>query len=315
MTDIAISGDIEGLENLSLKLDVSAMAAALTQYVVAGSQKNNLSVTDLTVVMPTGSNIPDNVGVKDLFEAGSDLFSSLIYQELDATLRAKIPLTTRDLSMAGRTLTAEGLSTMLFIDYFYIFTQARHPTKEMDTIGTADRPYKPAQFILNTIGSSLSFADIENFLFVKGLAKIPMGWVKSVPVKDLSTEAQNRFLLGAAGHRLIQAFASIDYITETPIEVKGIWELLIKYTQDGYSWNFHTAFRSVMFVRSYKSLNKILEGLLATYGKPEDIEVALQDKVRILYRKPIADSRYKDYKPLINTSFKNFMDTDKIFTA
>jgi len=306
---------IPGLQDLSLSLDQNALAELLIPYVVAGSAKNNLSITDLTIVTPAGGEENDDYTVKDLFDAGSDLFSSIIYQKLNADQRAKIPKTERDLTAEERNLTKELLSQMIFIDYFYIFTQARHPTKAMDTIGRDGRRYQPAQFILNTIGTDVTFEDVEKILFAKGLAKMPMAWIQSVPVGDLSTEAQNRFLLGAAGHRLIQGFATIKVKADAPDDVKKIWALLIKYTQDGYSWNFHTAFRGVAFVRTYKSLNKILENLLATYGVEDDLIVAVSDASKALYRPPVADRRYQDYSALLRPEFKNFMELKKIFQA
>lgn len=313
MTTVSIPETIDGLENLAIKIDPDELAQLLIPYVVQGSQKNSLSVTDLTIVMPSGKSLGDDAGIKELWEAGSDFFSSVIYQRLSAEFRSKITLTTPDLSAGSRILTQEALSTLLFCDFFYIFTQARHPTKEMDDIGSTTRKYKPAQFILNTIGNVQTFAEIEEALFVKGLAKIPMEWVKKVPMTGLSLEAQNRFLLGAAGHRLIQAFATIRFIDETPADVQTIWAKLIKYTQDGYSWNFHTAFRTVNFVKKFKSLNKILEYLLAIYGRPDDVAQAVSIESKVLFRTPTADSRYKDYSSLVGSAFDTFANTEKIF--
>lgn len=313
--NVTIPDQIPGLEDLRLIIDPNELSTVLATYVAAGSQKNALSITDLSIVMPSGTDLGDDASVKELFDAGSDFFSALIYQGISGELRSKIPVTAPDLSSSGRNLTSEMLATLIFVDYFYIYTQARHPTKEMDGLGTAERRYSPAQFILNTIGSTTSFQDIEALLFAKGLAKIPMSWIKKVPMSQISTEAQNRFLLGAAGHRLIQAFAVIRYKDDTPDDVKAIWAKLIAYTQAGYSWNFHTAFRTVGFVRKFKSLNKILENLLATYGRDEDLAQAVTIESKTLYKKPQADSRYRDYSSLLDPFFQQQAETDKIFTA
>jgi len=313
MAEIFVDPTIAGLEDLSLKLDESALAKLLGQYVIAGSAKNNLSLADLTIVIPADRNDDEVIGVKELFDAGSDIFSAIIWQKLSDDQKTSVPRSEKDLTAKERNLTKEQLSQLMFLDYFYIFTQARHPTKAMDTIGRDGRKYTPAQFILNTIGTDITFAEVENLLFKNGLAKIPMKWIEEVPIAQLSTEAQNRFLLGAAGHRIIQAFATIRHVADAPDDVKKVWAVLIRYTQEGYSWNFHTAFRGVPFVRTYKSLNKILENLLATYGIEEDVVVAVSDASKALYRLPVADKRYQDYSALLRKEFTDFMQLRKIF--
>lgn len=294
-TTVTFNTGIEGIDSKLLKIDHQSLGLILRDYVIQGSGRNVLLATDVIIRLPGGSNPGDDVVVLELLNAGTSLFAALIY----ANTADRESFDYKSAAPPTRPWTADLISKLLFVAYFYILTQNR----AVNLIETE------ANFIKTTIGQPADKIEMGKLLFESGFEKIPHDWVRAIRIPDLQPESKNRLGLGIAGYRLLQAFQSIDHVADAPPDATSAWKEIRASVNRGYFYGFHTHFRNERFIQRFVSLNKVLNDLLARYGVPDQITAAVDRK--ILAVKPTPDLRYKVYTRLTESNFREF-ETDAI---
>jgi len=298
MTDmIKIKLDaLDELESNGIKLDASSIGLVLRRFVILGSEPGQLTRSDVIVRLPASVTEGEDVSTKALLDAGTSLFSALIY----ASANDRAGFAYKPAKPSEVEWTTDVVAQYIFISFFYILTQ----NQAVGQIETG------ANFVRKTIGSTVSVKDIDERLFEAGMVKIPHDWVRSIKISDLGQAARNRLALGIAGYRQLQLFFSISPKDGTPDAYMRVWKVVTESVNRGYFFGFHTHFRNEDFIRTFKSLNKTLLYVIYSYGKQDEIETAKAGKA--LYRDTYKEARYSDVSMITEENFKRF-ETDPIF--
>lgn len=276
---ITFNFGIEGFDADSLRLDAATLGAILSDYVCLGSGKDQLSYSDVIIRLDNDAVRGEDIEVKDMLGSGTGLFSALIYRNAPAADRDKF---TYEDAVNTTDWTSTKIAGYCFMAYFYYLSQ----NQPLTNIATG------AKFITDVLNLKESPKEIAERLFEGGIEKLPADWIKHIRVEGLAPEAKNRFALGVAGYRLLQAFLTIHCVDSAPANVKQLWVDIAAIVRIGPTWGFHPRFRSPGFITTFKSMNKTLEYQLKTYGKKDQLAAAIDNKV--LFREPIADMRYAD---------------------
>jgi hypothetical protein len=270
---------IEGLEVDNLQIDAVTFASFLNDYVILGSGKDQLSYKDVVIRLADKKTKGDDHDVVEMIASGTSLFAALLHRNASAEQRTKFTYLKAN---ANDKWSATLVAQLLFMAFFYYVTQ----NQPLSNISAGSK------FITNVLNIKISPEDGGKMLFETGIEKVPADWIKHIGVVGLQPEAKNRFALGVAGYRLLQAFLTIQPKPEAPLAFKTLWQDITKIVQLGPSWGFHPRFRTPQFISTFKSMNKTLEYALKTWGQEEQIAMAVDHKV--LYRDPVADLRYSD---------------------
>jgi len=293
---IQFTNGLVGLQSNLISIDTDTLGSILKDYVIQGSGKNVLQAQDVIIRLSSDQTQAEDVPILTLLEQGTSLFAAMIYNNTtdrdNFTYMSPKPTT--------GVWTADTVAKYVFVAYFYILTQNR----------AVNLIEQDANFIRTTIGVSEDVKTIGARLFETGMEKIPHDWIRAIKIKELQQESRNRLGLGIAGYRLMQAFLSIDPKEGAPEPAKQAWTAIRDSVGRGYFYGFHTHFRDSSFITTFSSLNKTLNDLLATHGKPEEVQAAVARKVLAVM--PNKDLRYSRYNLLTRANFQQH-ETGPIF--
>jgi len=287
-----------GLTNNSLSIDSQQLAALLQGAVADGSQINTITVHDLILVLNDINSDWQGLTVMQLVAQGTKVFDAVLLLGLENINDVNIVATPAEFVAPTDRQVVEAL----FVDYFCIMTQARHPADVVHV----------ASIIENVIGISMTMTQVQDILASFNLNKMPKTYVKHINISQLGDEVTNRLGLGVAGYRLMSACQVINLKANAPADAKAAHAAIKASLARGVFWEFHPVFRSGDFVRAFGSLNKIISTMLAEHGIESEVQAAVENKS--LFALPQVDARFRTYGRITAAALTAF-ETSNIFGA
>jgi len=289
--------------DLKLLLPEPALIAEYVRHFVAsGSRKNAVAKEDLTIVARPGFAGNQFANLMEALSHGTKFFDAVYYFCLREADRPDINV--QDVAVAPAFATNQDLSLAIFCLYFWLLTRANIPRFEN---GRQTQP--TPNFLTNVLG-----ADINQATWLSGLAsfdliKVDHRWIRHINTDPLGVEARNRFGLGVAGYRVIDAVLTLAPDNNPDQSAQNAIDALRSLRNKGPLWDVHPVTRSTEFLTVVKSLNKNLDNLLLDSFSQATLTELVRAKK--LFRMPIRDPGYNQYKQWIPATFDDF--NDRIF--
>lgn len=138
------------------------------------------------------------------------------------------------------------------------------------------------------------------------LKRLPLQWVRHVPLKNLPNKVKNRLMLGMPGYRLVNAIRliKVDYPEFDEFQK---W---FKNTFVGFHWDVVTFTRSDEFIATFPDFSRNLMSFMAVAYEHSKLEEMVN--VKVIFSMPESDVRYQAWRnwPSLSIMFKNEIKFD-----
>lgn len=286
----------------SIAYNSEDLANALEGFVLEGSRKGIVSVSDIDIVTtdPDGT---DSFGtVKAGLSQGNKLFDMLMYFAIPAGDRPR----PRALN-AGEEWPVIGdseIARCVFYLGFFLLTRANVPHGADTTTGTS----VPA-FLKNVLAYQDSPSSIMSKISSFELGKMEHKWIKHINWRNLGTESLNRIGLGPAGYRMLSPFKLLKVKDNLPADISSAVTVARSMATQPADWAIHPITRAPEFTQKYGPLNANLGNLMLKAFEMADLQMLVDQKV--LFKIPEVDLRNTAYANWSNDMA--FESSDPIF--
>lgn len=133
------------------------------------------------------------------------------------------------------------------------------------------------------------------------LKRLPLHWIRHIPLNNLPVKVKNRLMLGMPGYRLINAIRLIKVDYPEYNQFQG-W--FVK-TFAGFHWDVVTFTRSDEFIATFPDFSRNLMSFMAVAYEHTKLEEMVSTKV--IFSMPESDVRYQAWRnwPSLSISFKD----------
>jgi hypothetical protein len=287
MAAAEVAQRFQNLDFEQLIIDVDAWADFINRFVGAGADKNALAPDDIKIfVLDTaGATAPSTWD--EAREAGTCLFDYLVY--LTAKSPSKIKVTT--VKAVKQVHSNMDIARALMYVWTFMITQGHAPSIN---------DHVPA--ILKNIFNLTNPPDFYSKIIASfKIDRLSPVWVQSVKLPKTARELANRLALGAAGHRLLQAFTYIPIPAAINASAQEAATVIKKVAEKGLYWEMHPLFRPAKFFTTFGSLNRLLNNLLLDVYSDEQLKILADEK--IIYEVPKRSVRVKSYDTIKEVNF------------
>jgi len=285
-------------------LDGQAMAVALQQFVLQGSQRSRLEIADLDIISRTDPPPAAYHTVAEAIEGGTRLFDALAYFALPAAARPQPEYEALDGDDADPTM--QEISSAVFFCYFWFLIRGSMPPHEQEE-GMQGVPRFLARVMTLTKPQEGYVQDIASF----DLRLIRHDWVRHIDLQQLDDPAKNRFALGIAGYRLAAPFAYMAIRDTASAEARTSALAVRAFLRRGLMWEVFSGLRSPRFLEVVKNFNCNLENLMMECFSDEDRDGLVARGA--LFALPTEHPEFAEYKTWTDATFAEF--NDSIFGA
>jgi hypothetical protein len=294
-----VQGLIGAFANQPILVNPEIIARFVQQFVTTGSKRSVVTVDDLEIIAPNTFAANSFSTLKEAIDNGTKFFDAVYYFSLAPANRPAI--TKLDEIETEKYTSTQELSLALFCLYFWLLTRGNVPTI---TNGQQNQP--TPNFLTSILAAPQNQALFLNRLASFDLMKIDHRWIKYIDSTPLGQEAKNRFGLGVAGYRLLDALVNNQPDNNPDQDVlNAIQSLRILY-QKGPLWDVHPITRTATFLTIVKSLNKNLDNLISLAFTANKIDQMVTSKR--LFRAPTYDNKYEEWKTWNDQTFAQFDD-------
>jgi len=302
-----ITTQVRSIDFGVVNIDPQEFANVLQKYILQGSQRYTLSLSDIHVyanppwayigkeeieVVDVGGKIVATT-LEGLMATGTRFLDAVIYISLDDDQKPDpeehpVPKDiTKPPSIALYNNHSE-VAKCMFFSFFYLLTRARAPAKTGDTTTQT----VPA-FLQNVLSISKQPAEVADYLSTFDMNHIDPAWIKHIELKDIGREALNRFGLGVAGYRLTAPFKLREPDLKGWEKYKSAVEVAKSFATEPACWNFHPATRDPDLLTRYGNINKNLSNLIPLVYTSATIDEFVESKT--LFQVPIKEAAYTNY--------------------
>jgi hypothetical protein len=264
---------------------VASLGQQLTNFVVRGSQRYSLAVSEVPLFKDSATPLPNPLTLEFLLSQGNPLFNSLLGLALPNVIRVR--------DMPPQTpivpITADDAAKATFVQWFFILTRGSTSDDSATTVGSV-----MPSFLRNVIACSLSPFQYKGMLATFDLKKIDPSWARHVTYQGISQEAQNRLGLGVAGYRLLAPFKNLPCMAGAAPNIQAAYNVARAMAMHTPSWDIHPATRTVRFITRFGSLNKNLSNLILDCLSGPDIAALVAN--RALFQAPVRDVSHLGYQ-------------------
>jgi len=292
---MAIPLGLIGFDNVVF--DAAAVGQALAQFVVQGSIRDAIAITDINIVSRTDPAPPRYESVRDALNGGTRLFDALAYFSLPAQQRPAVRVEELEAGVADPTL--EEISQAVFYVFFWTFIRGRSPSIHEDVDVGPVPNFLPATMAL----TDAPFTYVEQVASFD-LARMNPAWIRHVTLTNLGVEAQNRIALGVAGYRVPAAVVFLPWHDNLPPNVLRAARAVRLFVQRGMTWDCYSGTRSPEFLDRVKNFNKNVENLLLDICPGRYLAYAR--KTKMLAVRPRRRPQYQQYLSWTNETFATF---------
>jgi len=278
------------------------LAKALSEFVIEGSKKGIILVSDITIITSDPDRVQAYTSVKEGLNQGNKLFDMLMYFALPADTRP-VPRALNG-GEIWPVIDDGQIARAVFYLAFYLLTRANVPRGNDQTTGSI----VPA-FLKNVLSFNESPDVIMGKIATFDLGKMDHKWIKYIEWGAIGSEALNRIGLGPAGYRMLSPFQLLVEKPDLPENIQQALAVARSMARQPADWEIHPITRSPAFTQKYGPLNANLGNLMRIAFNMDDLERLKNNKV--LYNIPEEDVR--------NTAYLNwksdmaFVSKDPIF--
>jgi len=272
----------------NVRFDPAELAAVIAPFLGPGSARYKIDISDITINRINGDDWPADVTLDTLLDAENTFFDSVLFMGLSAADRAGVTYVNVRPGAPNRIVSNTDLCAILFFLYFFILTRGAVSTSTTSVSGS-DIP----KFLYSVMSMRDAPSDYNSKVASFDLTCLDPSWAKYVPFQTIGREAVSRFGLGVAGYRLISIFKSTTPVDDLPQVLIDAYNHAVSMAYTEYTWDLHSATRSVQVVTQYGSLNACLANLALSVFRYEQLQNLVDS--RALYEMPKYDNNSQGY--------------------
>lgn len=275
---------IGNLQFKNIVINPYDVANACRDFLIHGSKKNVISVSDLTIVSDQQTQPPAFVDLAMAMKHGTKFFDAVAYFSMPHNARPKILVADNvDLPDArGMNDVAEAL----FYQLFHVMVRGT-PNSANNENGQIPG------FLKNVRGLKEMPAVYANRICSFDLMKIDWRFIRLLPWNEISQEATNRLGLGLAGYRMLSPFKHYPADKTLTAAEENAIKIAITMATAPADWAIHAVTRSADFIQQFGNLNANLKNLITRAYSAETIEMMVVNK--LLYERPTFDARHQQF--------------------
>jgi len=298
----AIKSQIDEVDFGNIEVNVFTLAELFQPYLIFGSKRFNLSLTDVTVYgnrtfaysgkdeknvqVINGVDIPTTLN--GLLANGVKFLDAVTWISIPPAKRpAAITIDDTEKSMKTFKDPAE-IARCMFYYFFYVLTRARAPGPDDLKEGQ-----KVPDFLKKVLSIDKNPAQVADYLASFALNLLDHGWVQHVKLNSLSGESLNRFGLGVAGYRMAAPFKLFTPEGQLQVERLAAIRVAKSFATSEASWEIHPSTRDPNILTKYGNLNKNLGNLMLDVFTKEQLDQMV--KARIIFAVPTREPSHTNY--------------------
>lgn len=275
------------LDTEIIDIDAKTLADSIWLYLKDVAHIHVVSANDLSIYLS-----PDGVRPTSLPEClryGSRFFDSIYYLALGD--KDTVDHRRYDSDPGREILSIKDVQRNLLLMYLYIMFRGNYPA----STGTELQRDIPT-FLSVMLGMNQSPSSVSQKLASFNLNKVPLQWVKHIPISQFSPEIQQRIALGSPGYRMMMPFVFYNCKPDAAQEVKDACEWVRKIASKPADWDIFSATRSAQLTQRVHSFNKSLGNLMLLAFTPQQLDEMASPNVKIIFRVPVRDPRSDGWK-------------------
>jgi len=282
-----------------VQFDAEALGIALSTFVTAGSNRNAIAISDISVISrsdPPPQAYPD---VAAAITGGTRLFDALAYFSIPAGQRPAVIY--EELEADEEDPSIAEISRAVFYVYFWTFIRGVAPSIESDVdVGPVPN------FLRSVMGYTDDPDDYAATVASFEIRRLNPSWIRHIRINNLSQETQNRLALGVAGYRVPAAIVYLPWHDRLDANILRAAQAVRRFVRRGMTWDCYSGTRSPAFLDAVKNFNKNVDNLLLDIVPAEYLAHAVTTKM--LAVAPARRPQYMQYLSWNDQTFAAFTD-------